>query len=414
MKIKIVLLTALLLAFSLIGLAQAKTNNAFAPESETYAGELQVGKTQSVILYFGAESGDYAAFCFKNNSAVGRAILAACKDKQQCQFTGEVTGGECKVPGLEADLSASSKIVSIKSVKSLAAKNSATGKTPKSSNKASAPDALIKNLYAAQKSGSGPFFQTRDRAFVDKYFRKDLADLIWKDAVAANGEVGAIDFDPLYGSQDPQISNFIIMETGWGGDRKFGGDDEAVVQVTFKDSGKERMVSYQFKRGKDTTWKIYDVHYRSDDGQVKLAEVLTKARAASQIIPASFQPPSKIETVEQLAKMLSEAFTANELGRLDAAQTNPGTVRIVLEHSITGEIESKIFKTFAAGEKWFKSREREDGPARNSGTLLRCKASICTYEQEGMLHNNLYLQKITYGYKKRLPYIKAIYVIDGD
>ena len=148
-----------------------------------------------------------------------------------------------------------------------------------SKTKAVAPNVIVKNLYAAQKAGSGPFFQTKSRALVDKYFAKNLADLIWKDAVAAKGEVGAIDFDPLYGSQDPQITDFTIMETGWGGDSKYGPDDEAVVQVTFKDSGKERMVSFQFKQGKDKNWKIYDVHYRSADGQVKLVEILTNAAA---------------------------------------------------------------------------------------------------------------------------------------
>ncbi|HKP35807.1 MAG TPA: hypothetical protein VJT71_03025 [Pyrinomonadaceae bacterium] len=148
------------------------------------------------------------------------------------------------------------------------------------------PDVIIRDLYFAQNAGSGPFFQTKSRAVVDKYFRKDLADLIWKDAVQANGEVGAIDFDPLYGSQDPQITEFHIMETGWGGDIKYGGEDDAVVQVTFKDSGKERMVSYQFKRGRDKVWKIFDVHYRDDNGQVKLAEILTKASAASQAAPS--------------------------------------------------------------------------------------------------------------------------------
>jgi len=148
--------------------------------------------------------------------------------------------------------------------------------------KTSTPDGIVKNLYAAQKAGSGPFFQTKSRVLVDKYFRKDLADLIWKDAIASKGKGGALDFDPLYGSQDPQITNFIIMETGWGGDSKYGPDTDAVVQVTFKDSGKERMVSFQFKQGRDKRWKIYDVHYRSAEGQVKLVEVLTKAKAASQ------------------------------------------------------------------------------------------------------------------------------------
>ncbi len=89
--------------------------------------------------------------------------------------------------------------------------------------KAIAPNVIVKNLYAAQKAGSGPFFQTKNRAIVDKYFTKKFADLIWNDAVKAKGEVGAFDFDPLYGSQDPKVTNFKIPETGWGGDEsKFG------------------------------------------------------------------------------------------------------------------------------------------------------------------------------------------------
>jgi hypothetical protein len=163
-----------------------------------------------------------------------------------------------------------------------------------SNTRAITPHVIVKELYAAQKAGSGPFFQTKNHALVDKYFTKDLADLIWKDAVNAKGEVGAIDFDPLYGSQDPQITDFTIMETGWGGDKKFGPADEAVVQVTFKDSGKERMVSYQFKQGADKKWKIYDIHYRTDDGQVKLVDMLTKASAASEI-PAGVPQAQEIQ-----------------------------------------------------------------------------------------------------------------------
>src|SRR6185503_5505611 len=123
------------------------------------------------------------------------------------------------------------------------------------------PNIVVKNLYAAHKAGVSPFFQTKSRARLNKYFTRSLANLIWKDAVESKGEVGAIEFDPLYFSQDPQITDFRIMETGWGGDSKFGPANEAVVQVTFKDSGKERMISYQFKQGPDKTWKIYDIHY---------------------------------------------------------------------------------------------------------------------------------------------------------
>jgi hypothetical protein len=76
-----------------------------------------------VILYVGKESGDYAGYCFTNDSEAGRAILAACKDREQCEATGQVDHeGGCKVPGLEADLSASGKIVKVVSAKSLGSK----------------------------------------------------------------------------------------------------------------------------------------------------------------------------------------------------------------------------------------------------------------------------------------------------
>jgi hypothetical protein len=280
--------------------------------------------------------------------------------------------------------------------------------------KATAPNVIVKNLYAAHKAGSSPFFQTKNRALVDRYFTRNLADLIWKDAVTAKGEVGALDFDPLYGSQDPQITDFTIMETGWGGDSKFGPASEAVVQVTFKDSGKERMISFQFKQGKDKRWKIYDVHYRSDDGQIKLAEVLANATAASPAVPTAAHPSSKTETIEQLATALTEAFAAGDLGTLDADRPALGTLKLVYEHSISGDILTRNVRSFAKVEQWLKRRERADGPARNGGPLQRCRRGICTYEQAGMLHNNLYLQKITYVLRRGRPYVKAIYVIDGD
>jgi hypothetical protein len=93
------------------------------PAGETISGELQTGKTESLILYVGAETGDYAAYCFPNNSEAGRAILAACKKGEQCEMVAETDVTiACNVPGLEADLSASGKITKVVSVKSLGRK----------------------------------------------------------------------------------------------------------------------------------------------------------------------------------------------------------------------------------------------------------------------------------------------------
>ena len=120
------------------------------------------------------------------------------------------------------------------------------------------------------------------------------------------------------------------------------------------------------------------------------------------------------QTVEQLAKAVADAFAAGELGRLDAERPYLRTVRIRVEHSISGQIVTRSFRTLARLERWLKGRERDDGPARNSGALRRCRRGVCTFEQEGMLHNNLYLQRITYGMRRGRPYVKAIHLIDGD
>ena len=89
-------------------------------ESETYNGTLEVGRTGSAIVYVGEETGDVAAFCFTNNSEVGRAVLAACRNGGQCEFTGKIDyEAACKIKD-ERGLSASGKITSIESVKRIA------------------------------------------------------------------------------------------------------------------------------------------------------------------------------------------------------------------------------------------------------------------------------------------------------
>ncbi len=126
------------------------------------------------------------------------------------------------------------------------------------------PDEMIASLYKAHKADAGPFNQTKSRALVDRYFMKDLAGMIWKDAVASKGEVGAIDFDPLFGSQDPQITDFKISNSGWTADSKFADDDKANVQVTFKNAGKKETVSFAFDQDEAKTRKIYDIRYPND------------------------------------------------------------------------------------------------------------------------------------------------------
>ena len=110
--------------------------------------------------------------------------------------------------------------------------------------------AVVSNLYKAKPS---PFFQTKDRALVDKYFTKGLADMIWKDAAAANGEVGAIDGDPLYNAQDTQIKGLMIGSPALKG-------TSGTVLVTFTNFGKKQVITYQVKKTAKC-WRIDDIVY---------------------------------------------------------------------------------------------------------------------------------------------------------
>lgn len=128
---------------------------------------------------------------------------------------------------------------------------------------------------------------------------------------------------------------------------------------------------------------------------------------------AHFSPQT--QPIQELANAVATAWSEGKLGSLDAGRPYVGSVRVVVEVSV-GEppmVWRRTFRTLAQVDRWFKSRERGEGPGRNIGQLQQCSKGVCTFEQEGMLHNNLYLQQITYGMRKGRPYIKAIYIVDG-
>lgn len=115
------------------------------------------------------------------------------------------------------------------------------------------PDAVVSNLYKAHAAGQSPFFQTDDRARLDKYFEPSLASLIWQDAVTANGEVGAIEFDPLYAAQDMDIKNLAVSPA------QIEGNNARVI-VTFDNFGQKVQLNYSLVLV-GNEWKIADIAY---------------------------------------------------------------------------------------------------------------------------------------------------------
>ena len=118
----------------------------------------------------------------------------------------------------------------------------------------SSPEALVSDLYKQRENNHSPFSQTKDRGLVNKYFSERLAQLIWKDAVSSKGEVGALDFDPLYDAQDFEIKNFAL--------RKSKSEKEiAEVVASFENMGSKTEITYSLVLTKGG-WKISDIKYK--------------------------------------------------------------------------------------------------------------------------------------------------------
>jgi len=135
---------------------------------------------------------------------------------------------------------------------------------------------------------------------------------------------------------------------------------------------------------------------------------------------AHAQNSCKNQTIQQLANDFAKAFESKTLAQIDAAKPFVTQITIRIENSLSqdgepGRFEYKKVKNFTAFEKWLKSKEIEQLPNRSIEPLISCKKGICTYDIKGLLHNTLFLQKISFGYKKdKCPYIKSVFLIDGN
>ena len=134
-----------------------------------------------------------------------------------------------------------------------------------------APRSLVADLYRQHKKRS-PFFQRRSRALLDKYFARELADLLWRDAHSSGDEVGALDGDPLFNAQDMDIKNFSIGE-GVGGPRM------VVIPVTFENLGEKHEIKFRVFSFGGSGWKIANIEY--DDGST-LLDILKRDRDSAE------------------------------------------------------------------------------------------------------------------------------------
>lgn len=121
-----------------------------------------------------------------------------------------------------------------------------------------AAEAVVADLYKQHDAKNSPFYQTKDRARVDKYFTKPFADLIWKYSKTVSKEDASFDPDPIYNTQDRQIKNFKVGSADVKG-------DAATVPVSFTNFAEKVTINFKLKMVSGS-WKIDDIMYSPKDG----------------------------------------------------------------------------------------------------------------------------------------------------
>lgn len=129
---------------------------------------------------------------------------------------------------------------------------------------------------------------------------------------------------------------------------------------------------------------------------------------------------AQTKAVESLAKAFSKAYAKKRLASLDRERPYGSTIKFVIAFSRIkdyedAESEVKSFKTLAQAERWLIKRGINSNiPSRETEPLKGCKKGVCRYDVTGLLHNQLFLIGFNYGYSKGRPYIKTVYLTDGE
>ena len=135
--------------------------------------------------------------------------------------------------------------------------------------------------------------------------------------------------------------------------------------------------------------------------------------------PAQSQVREK--RIEQAAVQFAEAYRAKNLSVLDAARLIRGSVKVVIGYASADETEIpdtiRRFPSFRALQLWLADRSEKgvDNPNWYVQKNVSCLRGRCSFDDdEGSLHNRLYLSEIVYGYRNGRPFIKEIHLWNGD
>jgi len=125
---------------------------------------------------------------------------------------------------------------------------------------ATSPTKVVTELYRAHNGNADPLQYPASKKLLGAYFEKGLLSLFLKDQSESKGEVGKLDFDPLYAAQDFDIKDFSVALVA---EQK----DSAEVAASFKNIGTSEKIVFLLSPTAQG-WRITDIKY-SDGSTLK-------------------------------------------------------------------------------------------------------------------------------------------------
>ena len=125
------------------------------------------------------------------------------------------------------------------------------------------PNSVVRELYRVHNNGRGHVFEKKGKRYIYRFFDQKLADMLWKELTETpEGEVGNLDFDPLYNAQDTGITKFLILKPVVNG-------DSATVLVSFRNFGQLTKITFELHKT-EAGWKISNIVYGNDSDLIKI------------------------------------------------------------------------------------------------------------------------------------------------
>jgi Protein of unknown function (DUF3828) len=118
---------------------------------------------------------------------------------------------------------------------------------------ATSPTKIVADLYRTHNGKTDPLQYPASKKLLGAYFEKGLLSLFLKDQSESQGEVGKLDFDPLYAAQDFEIKDFSVALVA---EQK----DSAEVAASFKNIGTSEKIVFLLSNTKQG-WRITDIKY---------------------------------------------------------------------------------------------------------------------------------------------------------